>query len=203
MNYFQNACKLFVKSHNSVLFSTVCFRYADRLNTSCADKKAVIQCQLGQSRIFIILGALDFIFQARIETAQLRKIKRSLIFGKWLIILLRTATHASLCYSGLQPKIQIYNRILYHLGSLYLQLFSTPLFHDLEVVCIYIYVYINMTLPYPGRIQCFTLHTVCKHTAKIGCFAHQTLSLLDDFQRSMQVKMCTILKVFSFTIPIT
>lgn len=154
MNYFQNACKLFVKSHNSVLFSTVCFRYADRLNTSCADKKAVIQCQLGQSRIFIILGALDFIFQARIETAQLRKIKRSLIFGKWLIILLRTATHASLCYSGLQPKIQIYNRILYHLGSLYLQLFSTPLFHDLEVVCIYICIY-KYDSPVPRKNSVF------------------------------------------------
>lgn len=36
--------------------------------------------------------------------------------------------------------------------------------HHLEVL--WINMYINMTLPLSGRIQCFTLHTVCKHTKR-------------------------------------
>lgn len=71
-------------------------------------------------------------------TAQMRTSQA--LLDVWEMALLRTATHASLRYSGLQPKIQIYNIILYRLGSLYLQLFSTLPFHDLEVLWVYMYI---------------------------------------------------------------
>lgn len=90
---------------------------------------------------FLLLCTFDLTFQARAGTQPRQgKSSANLILRKWLTVLLRTTIHASRCYSGSQPKIQIYNIILYHLESLCLQLFCTLLFHDLEV-WIYMYIY--------------------------------------------------------------
>lgn len=65
------------------------------------------------------VGALDFSSHAgspdRMEPREEKSSAPVCVFGKQAPVLPRTATHASLHYSVLQPKIQIYNRILYHL----------------------------------------------------------------------------------------
>lgn len=84
-----------------------------------------------------------------------------------------STANTNMHYRKVSSKVTILGAIWYHLS------------HDLEVL--WINMYINMTLPLSGRIQCFTLHTVCKHTKKINCFVRQWCST----KQSRQVKMCT------------
>lgn len=112
-------------------------------------------------------------------TNQTRWFKCStMIFGGKQLIFCPWLSHMHLPITVVRTNIQ-YNIVLSSRISMFaaIQYPSLPWpGSSLLLLLFYIYIIcicINTTLPSSGRIQCFTLHTVCKHTAKTSCSARQ------------------------------
>lgn len=114
--------------------------------------------------------------------------KNQALFNIWVMVtaLIRNATHASLCYSGLQPKIQIYivmsvsSRVIIFAAIWY------HLFHDLEVV--WINMYINDS-PIIWKNSVFhSTHSLQAYKTSKICFARQTLCSAGWLSKACRLK---------------